>query len=75
MPDETKSTDPQPVKPPINFAPSSSTVASAVGGALATITIAILGQMNIHFEAGVEAALAVLFSVVAGYIPPSGRQP
>lgn len=54
--------------------PSNSTTATAVGGALATVTIAILGAKGITFPAGVEAALAVIFATLAGYLPASGRK-
>lgn len=63
---------PDPQKP--RLAPSNSTTASALGGALAAITMAVLGHFNITFPAGIEASLAVVFCTLCGYIPPSGRQ-
>lgn len=60
--------------PKAGFAPSNSTTASAVGGAVATIVIGILGQFHITFAPGFEAAIAVLVAVAAGYLPESGRK-
>ena len=64
---------PTPVPQP-GLAPSNSTSASVIGGALATMIIYILGAKGITFPAGAESALAVLATALAGYIPKSGRQ-
>ncbi len=58
----------------ISLQPSNSTTASALGGALAAITMAVLGHFNITFPAGIEASLAVVFCTLCGYLPSSGRQ-
>ena len=56
------------------FAPSGSTNATLIGGALAAITIGVLGKIyGIYFEAGFEAGLAVIFATLVGYLPKSGR--
>jgi uncharacterized membrane protein len=57
------------------FAPSNSTTASALGGAVAVIVIAVCAQFGIYFEAGVEAAIAVIAAAGLGYLPKSGRRP
>lgn len=54
--------------------PSNSTVATGFGGAVATVIILILAQNHITFPAGMEAALAVIFSTISGYLPKSGRK-
>jgi len=54
--------------------PSGSTNASVLGGSIATFIIYILGAKGITFPAGAEAALAVIVTAIAGYIPKSGRQ-
>jgi hypothetical protein len=66
---------PNPVPPqPPGLTPSSSTNASALGGAIAALIIFILGAKGITFPAGAEAAIAVIVTTIAGYIPKSGRQ-
>ena len=64
----------QPVPPPPGAMPSDSTSLSAVGGAIAVVVMAVLGQKGITFPAGVEAAIAVIASTLLGYIPKSGRK-
>ncbi len=64
---------PQP-QPAPGLTPSSSTNASLLGGAIATLIIFALGAKGITFPAGAEAALAVVVTALAGYIPKSGRQ-
>lgn len=54
--------------------PSNSTNMTAAAGALATVTMFILGQKGITFPAGMEAALAVIFATLGGYLPASGRK-
>lgn len=68
--------DPVPVNPPAppSAIPSGSTMGSALGGAIATVAMAILGANHITFPAGVESALAVIFTVLCGYLPASGRK-
>jgi len=56
------------------YVPSNSTVATAFGGAVATVVIAVLGQYKIFFPAGVESAIAVIVATVVGYLPKSGRR-
>ena len=63
---------PNPV--PTGVVPSNSTTASAAGGSLAAIIIYILSFKGITFPAGMEAALAVVISTLAGYLPASGRK-
>ena len=66
---------PNPVPPPTPGAtPSNSTNATAIGGAVASLVIMVLGMKGITFPAGGEAALAVLVATVAGYLPASGRK-
>lgn len=77
MPDPLKPLDPPPAIPESSgpgLMPSGSTNASVLGGSLATLIIYILGYKGITFPAGAEAALAVLVTSLAGYIPKSGRQ-
>lgn len=57
-----------------SLVPSGSTQGSILAGALATVTMAILGKFHITFDAGVESALVVIFTVLGGYLPPSGRR-
>jgi hypothetical protein len=64
----------EPQKPPMNLTPSGSTYGSITGGALATIVVIILDKFGIDFQAGFEAALAVVFTALGGYFPKSGRQ-
>lgn len=67
-------TPPIPVNPPqTGFVPSASTVGTSIGGALATIIIAIV-DTHWHVSAEVGAAIAVLCSAIAGYLPSSGRR-
>lgn len=54
--------------------PSNSTNATALGGAAAALVIGYLGTRGITFPAGYEAALAVIFATLAGYLPRSGRR-
>jgi hypothetical protein len=64
----------QPVPPPPGGMPSDSTSLSAVGGAIAVVVMSVLGSKGITFPAGMEAAIAVIASVILGYLPPSGRK-
>ena len=54
--------------------PSNSTTASALGGAIAVVTMMVLATKGVTFPAGMEAALAVIFSTLCGYLPASGRK-
>jgi hypothetical protein len=54
--------------------PSNSTNATALGGAAAALVIGYLGTRGVTFPAGYEAALAVIFATLAGYLPKSGRR-
>lgn len=66
---------PNPVPtPPPGALPSSSTTATAIGGAVASLAIMILGMKGVTFPAGAESAIAVLVATVAGYLPSSGRK-
>ncbi len=65
---------PAPVPPSPGLAPSNSTSASVVGGALATMIIYMLSMKGVVFPAGAESALAVLATALAGYLPASGRK-
>jgi hypothetical protein len=66
---------PNPVPPPPpGVVPSSSTTATAIGGAVASLSIMALARKGITFPAGAESALAVLVATVAGYLPSSGRK-
>lgn len=56
------------------LAPSNSTSASVVGGALATLVIYVLSFKGITLPAGAESAVAVLITALAGYLPKSGRR-
>lgn len=60
----------------MNFTPSGSTYASAIGGALTVVLIAMLHQ-GLHWNIDVEtgAAISVLCSALVGYLPASGRSP
>lgn len=61
--------------PSTGLAPSSSTTLTLLGGAAATVTMAILDKVwHIHFDGGVESALSVLFAAFLGYLPSSGRK-
>lgn len=69
----------QPVRPPVEppapgVVPSNSTNMTALGGALATVAMVLLGAKGITFPAGAEAALAVIFATICGYLPASGRK-
>jgi hypothetical protein len=55
------------------LAPSASTMASGLGGAVAVILVYVLSLKGIFLPAGVEAAVAWVVSTVAGYIPRAGR--
>ncbi len=64
-----------PDPPKTSMVPSGSTQLTLLGGAAAAVTMAILDKaFNIHFDAGVESAMAVLFAAALGYFPPSGRK-
>ena len=72
---------PRPVDPnlttpptPPGAMPSDSTSLSAVGGAIATVVMAVLGSKGITFPAGMEAGIAVIAATLLGYLPPSGRK-
>ena len=72
---------PRPVEPPAQTPPpppgampSDSTSMSAVGGAIATVIMAVLGSKGITFPAGMEAGIAVIVATLLGYLPPSGRK-
>ena len=66
--------NPTPNGPPSGFTPSASTGASGIGASVAAIVIYLLSLKGITFPAGLEAAIAGLFTTLAGYIPKSGRQ-
>jgi len=63
-----------PATPPPGAMPSDSTSLSAVGGAIATVVMAVLGSKGITFPAGMEAGIAVIAATLLGYLPPSGRK-
>jgi hypothetical protein len=64
---------PNPVPTP-SWAPSGSTHASAVGGALAIVFTAIVTQNHwLVIDPVTAAAFATLFSAGLGYLPSSGR--
>lgn len=69
---ETPMNDPTTTPP--GLVPSNSTVASGAGGALAVLIVAVCHQFGLNFPAGVEAAIAVIITTVAGYLPKAGRQ-
>jgi hypothetical protein len=56
-----------------SYAPSSSTNASSVGGALATVVISLLVQQGLKIDAITGAAIATLCAAGLGYLPKSGR--
>lgn len=60
--------------PSTGLAPSAATTASAAGGALAVVIVAVFHQYGINFAAGVEAAIAVIITTIAGYLPAAGRK-
>jgi len=62
--------DPQ--KP--GFTPSASTTGSAIGAALATIIVYGFHTKGVDFPAGMEAAIGAIITVLAGYLPASGRR-
>ena len=54
--------------------PSSSTVASTLGGSAAVIIIYSLHAIwKVDFPAGMEAAIASFITALSGYIPKTGR--
>lgn len=57
-----------------SLAPSGSTNATLLAGAVAAILMAILEKFGITFRAGFESAIAVLLAAAAGYLPKSGRR-
>jgi hypothetical protein len=61
--------------PPVDPTPVPKVVAATVAGAAATIIVVLIGVIfDAEVPAGVEGAIAVLFSFVAGYItPPRGN--
>jgi len=63
-------------KPPPQAAyiPSNSTNASGAGAFVSVIIIYILSLKGIFLPAGVESAVTGLLTVLAGYIPKSGRR-
>lgn len=68
---------PEPIVPPDpspGLTPSNSTVASGLGGALAVLTVMGFHSKGIDFPAGGEAALAVVLTTLAGYLPRAGRR-
>jgi hypothetical protein len=56
------------------LAPSNSTVGSGIGGALAVLIVMICHERGLDFPAGAEAAISVLITAIAGYIPTAGRK-
>jgi hypothetical protein len=54
--------------------PSGSTSGSMLAGAIATLVVVGFHMKGIDFPAGVEAALAVIFTALGGYLPKSGRR-
>jgi hypothetical protein len=70
----TSNPTPAPIDQPSGFTPSASTGASGIGASVAAIVIYLLSLKGITFPAGLEAAIAGVFTTVAGYLPRSGRQ-
>lgn len=71
--------DPKPVIPPApapepGALPSNATIGSGIGGALAVLVVMMFHAKGIDFPAGGEAALAVVISTLAGYLPKAGRK-
>jgi len=60
--------------PPPSLLPSSSTTGSAIGAALATVIVYGFHTKGIDFPAGMEAAIGAIITVLAGYLPASGRR-
>ncbi len=68
---------PIPVNPPSppGWAPSGSTAASGFAGALAVVAIySIQGFLHYQVDAVLGAAISIIFSTLAGYLPASGRK-
>ncbi len=63
-----------PMEPLPSLLPSNSTNGTMIGGAVATLIMYGLSMKGITFPAGVESAIAVLISALAGYLPRSGRR-
>lgn len=61
-------------QPAQSLIPSTSTVGSGIGASVAVIVVSIFHMRGIDFPAGFEAAIAGLITVIAGYIPNSGRK-
>lgn len=53
--------------------PSSSTVGSGVGGALALIVISIIGAFHYNISPELAASITLICGTLAGYLPASGR--
>ena len=56
------------------LAPSGSTNATGIAGAITSLLIYGLSLKGINFPAGMEAAIAVLVATLVGYLPASGRK-
>jgi hypothetical protein len=65
---------PPPPPPEPGALPSNATVGSGIGGAIAVLIILGCHAKGIDFPAGGEAALAVVISTLAGYLPKAGRK-
>jgi len=58
----------------VNLTPSGSSTGSLIGASLATLVVYCFHLKGIDFPAGVEAAIGGVITVLAGYIPATGRQ-
>lgn len=56
------------------LAPSSSTVASGLGGAVAVGVVWGLHLFGVNLPAGIEAGLAAILTALSGYLPATGRK-
>lgn len=54
-------------------APSASTVATGLSGAVTIIVIWIIGQRGVVIPPEIAAAITVVISTLTGYLPRSGR--
>jgi hypothetical protein len=72
MADTIQPPPPAPAAP--GLTPSNATLGSSLGALIAFIVISIFHAYHVDFPAGVEGAIASVITIIAGYIPRSGRQ-